>query len=871
MMIRKSTIFLAIATGTLLTACNSMEGGQDDSRTPIRLTTGIQPTRATTTQDIQLLAGQDVYCWAKQGDDAYFDAWRLTANGTGGFSSQSSTQYYPNGALTLYCTHGNFQPAVVEEVTAMPSSLLHQVKTDQSLQADYAKSDLLYYYEAGVTASAEKQITLANKLSKIVVQLEDGNSGSDYSAAELAKAEVRLLSVNPEITMVLDASGTLPTTVSAGTTTIKPYQASASEPSFEAIIPCNQVKPATLIQVTLNGQTATLNPTAPEDAAKFEGGKKYTYTVTVSKTAITVAVAGITDWTDYDGGTAITDLPAQSTIDVRRNPLWYVAKANLAAGGTAFSTIGSTSQGYCWFWANAMTLGYTYNTTGYDGYAIPATPKPVTNSDPGSTWHMPTHMEWVSIVPGTAGFDVFSPANYSGETVITEPACSFGYNNDTKYGKGNTSNPATPTGTKFKSVWSTYNNDSLRFAIRFLGTPYCSVWKYQYLDYGTTQGRLVISSRLIDQINPDETDRLAAMLTTIQSADFDWSDNERIGAVQRVFYATGYQTGVEGAAPGGSIPYKYGGWWAATKLDTDRGWRLDANGNGDAYLNVGGSDILNPRTVRLFRDNPDIMKNPLFYVAEYNMTNSAVGSGVTLTMAASDNAGYYYSWADAMSTFAASTSSYDGYKKGNKVISGISDKTWHLPTLSELYSINPILEDNYDIIKFGGESGYRSNYRTAIWGYNFETKTVGVEDNLYYVNVSSDETHVLRFLGTPYCSAWKYINSGNLFIYYATLIEPIENSEAAASAFYNSKWSSIYFGNDASKGAISRKFYKLGIGKTPSSSIVDQHYESYMYLWSTTRYNSENCYFLWNRNVRHATSGAGTDNYTFPVRLFLDN
>ena len=478
-MTRKSSTILTIlfAAGMLLAGCNSMENDQPADRMPIRLTTGIQPTRTATTQDQQIVSGQDVYCWAKLGDDAYFDAWRLTANGSGGFSSQSSTRYYPEEPLTLFCTHGNFQPAVVDEVTALPASLVHQVKTDQRQLADYAKSDLLYYYESGVTASASKQITFTHKLTKIVVQLDDGNSGNDYSAAELAKAEVRLTDINPQITMDVDASGTLPTTVSAGTTTIVPYQESASTPSFEAIIPCNQVKPTTLISVTLNGQTATLNPTAPADAAKFEGGKKYTYTVTVSKTAMTVAVTSITNWTNYSGSD-ITNLPAQTPVDVRKNPLWYVAKSNLAAGGTAISTVGSTSQGGLWQWANAMTLGYTASASSYDGYAVSATPRTVTNGEIGATWHLPTHMELISIMPGTKGFDIFEPDHYSGETVVTEPACTFGYNNDTKYGKGNTSNPTTPTGTQFKSVWSTYSNDSVRYAIRFLGTEFCSVWRF---------------------------------------------------------------------------------------------------------------------------------------------------------------------------------------------------------------------------------------------------------------------------------------------------------------------------------------------------------------------------------------------------------
>lgn len=603
----RPTILLLLAAALLLTACiDKPLADPDGSRVPIRLTTAITPTRAASaaTQDEQMLAGERLYVWGTVAGDPYLTAWRLTADGAGSWSGQSSTPFWPGSPMTLWCVHGNFQPAPAEELTPQPASLSHVVRIDQSTAAGYAASDLLYCYETGVTPPAAPatahSITLTHKLSKIIVKLVDAAGGADYTDAELARAEVRICGILPQITLNLDAAGTLDTpTGGAAPVTITPYQESAADPSYEAIIPAGQVKPAGLITVSLNGQLATLNPTAPADAASFEAGKKYTYTVTVSKTEMAVAVSSITNWTDYAGATPLNP-EALKTIDVRRNPLWYVAKTNLNQDGKSFSTVASTSQGYLFAWSTTMAMPYAKQSTSYDGYAVPAVPQPVLNGEIGATWHLPTNMENRSIVPWNST-SIFS-ASVAATTVVNEHACTFGYNTDTKYGKGNTSNPTIPTGTVFQSYWSSYTSGSrVRYAIRFLGTPYCSVWKYEVLDYGesNTNARLVISSRLIDQINPDETAKLSAMMTTISNANYDWSENEREGAVQRVFYLSGNGNNNEKAAPGYRLGTCFGHWSTLQNgANTAYGFHyLD-----EALCTFSDLGRDSGRSVRLFRD-----------------------------------------------------------------------------------------------------------------------------------------------------------------------------------------------------------------------------------------------------------------------------
>ena len=882
MVMNKHYILSMMAAAVLLAGCSDIAEEQE-IRTPIRLITSIAPTRATTTQDVQIADGQNLYVWATAGASPYLTAWRLTADGAGGFSSQSSTPYYPNSPLAMTYIHGNIQPAIVDEKNELAATMSHTVKIDQRQAADYAISDLLYLNEASVSAQNTHAITLQHKLSKIAIVL----TSSEYSNDLLAKADVRICGIKPQIA-ITTADGTLAdATQGTQPATIRPYQSSASTPEFEAIIPCKQVKPDKLITISLNGQTAQLTPTAPADAAQFESGKKYTYTITVSQTAITFANSTITNWTDYSGSTPINNVDSHNTIDIRRNPLWYVSKSNLNQDGTSFSISQTSTQGYLYQWATAMALGYTASTDTYNGYALPSTPKAATNDLVGATWHIPTAMEWESITPsGNHDLILNSAAG-----LITEPACTFGYNNDTKFGAGNTSNPATPTGTQYKSYWSTYEASSdTHYAIRFLGTPYCSVWRYKLFDMGSknTTARLEISSRLIDQINEDETARLEAMMTTITTADYDWTENENAGAVQRLFYACGHSTSTE-EVPSASTTYigENGYYWSTTNNPTiaTKAYRM--------YFRSGAigiysdNDKTQAKSVRLFRDGTEITKNPLYYVAEYNMTN--LPNAGTLTMASNDNAGYWYSWADAMSTFGASTSSYNSYKKGNKAISGYTGKTWHLPSRAEMLSIIPSPNDENIF-------AYISSVNTTalkefpasekpIWGYNSDTKN-GIQEDAYFVYESSDAFYVIRFLGTPYCSIWKYAKSGGftssnygiLTITSKMLNDDITKDNVATlfgtATACAAEFDGLSFvnGNDVYKAAAKRVFYMRGTrASAGSGSSANSNEGNNGTFVTSTQVNDTYFWDLHMGNGYLNIYSKAQKTTGLSVRMFLDN
>lgn len=294
----------------------------------------------------------------------------------------------------------------------------------------------------------------------------------------------------------------------------------------------------------------------------------------------------------------------KSGYDIRRNPLWYMARLNINSDLTFNKTM-STSQGYAWEWSNLMTKGFTYNTTGYDGYALPSTPKTVSNGEAGVTWHVPTIMELASVIPGTGPYNTTAQNLFSNtymqSGLNTEDACTFGYNNDTKYGVGKTSNPATPVGTQFQSYWSSYtSNSNVRYAIRFLGSNYCSIWKYQYLDDNTTSARLVISSRLIEPVS--SSDNLSAILNSYMAKeDAFWLDDESVGAVQRILYACGYNGGSQANCPGGMSPNRLGIYWTSKNYSEEFAYSFQFQNNNMSTFCNGTKTSCRP--VRLFRDN----------------------------------------------------------------------------------------------------------------------------------------------------------------------------------------------------------------------------------------------------------------------------
>lgn len=208
-------------------------------------------------------------------------------------------------------------------------------------------------------------------------------------------------------------------------------------------------------------------------------------------------------------------------------------------------------------------------------------------------------------------------------------------------------------------------------------------------------------------------------------------------------------------------------------------------------------------------------RNPLWYVSEsnvksYNQTNKIVtleSSGTTL------GSDYKISWNTAMSYFAKQSASYNVYWGGSTItdINGIYK--YHLPVVKEWYSVVPsdisILDSSRGVSQV--PAGLSSSSVQCLFGYDSSTKA-GIDDWIYWGSKSSTIRYAIRFLGTNFCSVWKYDwsnkNSYTLIIT-AKLIDKLEKNDASLStklSEYANKGDTWWNSNVESEGNIRRYF-----------------------------------------------------------------
>lgn len=306
------------------------------------------------------------------------------------------------------------------------------------------------------------------------------------------------------------------------------------------------------------------------------------------------------------------------------NPLWWVAEYNLdfnSSSNYTFPNTNDTGNGYMYNWQTIMNSCFAYRSTSYDGWQIPSGSGKQASQRTinGVPWHLPTRQEWESIIPTGASYNgsttvfthrIFDTGTTNGGyinplTVKTEPSCVFGFNSTTQ------------TPHAYYSYWSdiyhdTTNKIKTRYAIRFLDTDYCSVWKYEVRFHYT-----IIRSKLIEVINHDELTKLSSMMATITSSSFNWDESTfdvDAGEISRKFYASGFNAQNQGSQGNASGPGKSGytddqnprgHWYTASEFSNNSTWAYYIC---MMYDNAAGSLAVtsNAKTygfnIRLFRD-----------------------------------------------------------------------------------------------------------------------------------------------------------------------------------------------------------------------------------------------------------------------------
>lgn len=293
---KKNMIFAAIAA-LALTACSNDDEIKVGGDNAILLTSSLNVAETRAATDIQTSAfdaGEtvDVYITEHNGgNNPTTYPQPIEYSTAAGGALTVGTQYY-------YPTSGNGVNIYALYPATAATGELFTIKDDQSTDANYKASDLMYGKPATnnpVSPSANAvDIRFSHLLSKVTINLKPG-----ANVTSLDGAEVKLLGVKPSTTLTASKDGCSIGAASGDATPITVMTATETVTSGSAII-VPQTLPEMFLQVTLDGATLTgkLDSGAPELTA----GNAYTYNITVNMRGGALEIEGsITPWSD--GGT----------------------------------------------------------------------------------------------------------------------------------------------------------------------------------------------------------------------------------------------------------------------------------------------------------------------------------------------------------------------------------------------------------------------------------------------------------------------------------------------------------------------------------------------------------------------------------------
>ena len=294
---KKNMIFAAIAA-LALTACSNDDDIKVGGDNAILLTSSLDVAETRAATNIQTSAFDadetvDVYITEHNGGNnptTYPQPIEYTT-GAGGALTVGTQYYYP--------TSGNGVNIYALYPATAATGELFTIKEDQSTDANYKASDLMYGKpEANpVSPSANAvNIQFTHLLSKVTINLI---AGANVTSLEGAKVE--LLGVKPSTTLTAGINGHSITAASGDATPITVMTATETVTSGSAII-VPQTLPEMFLQVTLDG--ATLTGKLDSGAPVLTAGNAYTYNITVNMRGGALEIEGsITPWDD--GGTDI--------------------------------------------------------------------------------------------------------------------------------------------------------------------------------------------------------------------------------------------------------------------------------------------------------------------------------------------------------------------------------------------------------------------------------------------------------------------------------------------------------------------------------------------------------------------------------------
>lgn len=208
--------------------------------------------------------------------------------------------------------------------TSLTTAQTFTVKDDQSKEADYIASDLLYAKQTDVaranngTGFKEVPLTFDHKLTKLIIELEQGDG-----TGSLDGATVDLINVGTTGTIDLtDGTVTISNSNNAQTGTVKVFKYGYKKNADDTETADNTCKKGAAIiyphtaaelanakvKITMsNGTTTYTAKLATTNITKLDAKNSYTYKVRVSADGISFSAA-ISPWTEEAERSVVSDL-----------------------------------------------------------------------------------------------------------------------------------------------------------------------------------------------------------------------------------------------------------------------------------------------------------------------------------------------------------------------------------------------------------------------------------------------------------------------------------------------------------------------------------------------------------------------------------
>lgn len=311
---KATKIISACAVLVALASCSndhviSQPGAED---TPIRIQANVGAVTTKAASDIQgsqFVNGEsvNVYIYENTTKVGSSSGKNYGTSGLVVCNANSGTLSPTSGAL-FYPQNGNgIDVYGVYPTTVTESQSQFSVNTDQSSDANYKESDLMYApCQTNHQKGSDVNLTFAHKLSKVTIELVNGNG---FLPADLEGAEIKIMNTYNGCTITkLDKTGigtiTCNSSSEKNAITVGTWSNSSPNKLSAIVIPQTVNKGIVLFEVKLAGTTNPYKYTIPSDGSDvtFAGSNEYKYKLTIKIDGIDVK-STITDWTDATDGT----------------------------------------------------------------------------------------------------------------------------------------------------------------------------------------------------------------------------------------------------------------------------------------------------------------------------------------------------------------------------------------------------------------------------------------------------------------------------------------------------------------------------------------------------------------------------------------